>query len=424
MLHIGLYCPAEAGHLNPTLSIGRGLKNRGHKVTFIGVADTETKVTQAGLEFCLVGESIFPKGSTIKIFEKLGEMDGLKALIFTVQIFEQLANILLQEDIEKFRNLNLDGFVIDQTTAECAAIAQRLDLPYITICNALLFNAESSTPPLYTTWSYAETWWAKLRNYLVHNSATAIMARFIQSPIKKYLKEHGLPPKDSFDSPLAILCQEPKSLEFPRSAAPPQLHFTGPFHMVSERVEGAFPWEKLTGKPLIYASMGTLQNRLSNIFEMIAEACQDLDAQLVISLGGSGDPNALPTFPGNPLVVNYAPQLKLLAQASLTITHAGMNTALESITYGVPMVAIPITNDQPGVAARIKYSGAGEFITLNQLSTAKLKEKVTQVLTNKRYQESADLLKQEIQDAYEKGNAIKIIEQALSSRKVILANLL
>lgn len=62
--------------------------------------------------------------------------------------------------------------------------------------------------------------------------------------------------------------------------------------------------------------------------------------------------SSLPELPGNPIVVNYAPQLELLKIADLTITHAGVNTTLESLSNGVPLVAIPITNDQPGVAAR------------------------------------------------------------------------
>lgn len=46
--------------------------------------------------------------------------------------------------------------------------------------------------------------------------------------------------------------------------------------------------------------------------------------------------------------------------ASVVVNYAsskeGLNTTLEALTYGVPMVAIPITNDQPGVAARIAHS--------------------------------------------------------------------
>jgi zeaxanthin glucosyltransferase len=110
-----------------------------------------------------------------------------------------------------------------------------------------------------------------------------------------------------------------------------------------------------------------------------------LDAQLVIALGGGSNPASLPHLPGSPLVVGYAPQLELLQRATLTITHAGMNTALESLNNGLPMVAIPIANDQPGVAARIACTGAGEVITLGKLTSYRLQAAVQRVLTEDSY---------------------------------------
>jgi MGT family glycosyltransferase len=130
---------------------------------------------------------------------------------------------------------------------------------------------------------------------------------------------------------------------------------------------------------MIYASMGTLQNRLGHVFHAIAEACRGLDADLVISLGGGGAAEGIGKLPGDPIVVPFAPQLELLARASLTITHAGMNTALETLAYGVPAVAIPVGNDQPGVAARLKWSGAGEFLPLSKLRADRLRGLVERV---------------------------------------------
>ncbi|MGK7940133.1 MAG: hypothetical protein AB4062_08290 [Crocosphaera sp.] len=65
-----------------------------------------------------------------------------------------------------------------------------------------------------------------------------------------------------------------------------------------------FPYEKLTGQPLIYASLGTIQNRLIQVFQQIAEACLGLDAQLVISLGGSAKTESLPPVADSPLVMD------------------------------------------------------------------------------------------------------------------------
>jgi hypothetical protein len=42
------------------------------------------------------------------------------------------------------------------------------------------------------------------------------------------------------------------------------------------------------------------------------------------------------------------PQMEVLKRTSVCITHAALNTVLESLVQGVPQVGIPITVDQPG----------------------------------------------------------------------------
>ena len=100
---------------------------------------------------------------------------------------------------------------------------------------------------------------------------------------------------------------------------------------------------------------------LPRVFRTIAEAVAPLDAQLVIALGGSKI--ALPTdLPGDPIVARFAPQVELLRRSSVAVLHAGLNGTLEALTAGVPIVALPIANDQPGVAARVLHSGTGRIL--------------------------------------------------------------
>jgi len=49
-------------------------------------------------------------------------------------------------------------------------------------------------------------------------------------------------------------------------------------------------------------------------FYCIAAACDQLDVQLVLSHGGGMNAEAVEGLPGSPLVVEYAPQLELLAK--------------------------------------------------------------------------------------------------------------
>ena len=109
----------------------------------------------------------------------------------------------------------------------------------------------------------------------------------------------------------------------------------------------------------MYASFGTAQNRNRHSWNAVVKAAVDLDAQVVLSLGGAETSELPGKLPDNLLVVPFAPQLEMLDKAVLMITHAGMNSTLESLTAGVPMVAVPIAHDQPGIAARIERTGTG-----------------------------------------------------------------
>lgn len=65
MTHFGLLCPTASGHLNPMTTLGYELKQRGHRVTLIGLLDAEANVSAAGLEFQAIGVKDFPTGSAI-----------------------------------------------------------------------------------------------------------------------------------------------------------------------------------------------------------------------------------------------------------------------------------------------------------------------------------------------------------------------
>jgi MGT family glycosyltransferase len=238
-----------------------------------------------------------------------------------------------------------------------------------------------------------------------------------------YRQQHNLPVlSDSSQawSSLAQICQQPAAFEYPRQELPAWFHFTGPLVDPDSRAAVPFPWDSLNGKPLIYASLGTIQNQQLEVFARIAEACSHLDAQLVIALGGGSSASALPPLPGRPVVVDFAPQLELLQCAALTITHAGLNTVLESLRCGVPMVAIPIANDQPGVAARVAWSGSGAVVPLKRATVARLRAAIDQVWGDPSYRQNAQRLQQAIAASGGVARAADIVEQAINTGQPVL----
>lgn len=425
MTHFGLLCPTASGHLNPMTTLGYELKQRGHQVTLIGTLDAQPKVLAAGLEFYAIGETDFPAGSSKIALAKLGQLSGLAALRYTIDLFKKIASTLLQEAPAAFRAAGVDVLLIDQTSFGGSTIAESLDLPFISVCCAMMINRDPDVPPFNTAWSYHPTWRSRFRNQLGYKLIDQLI-KPVAGIVADYRKQCGLPPfrhpNDAY-SQLAQICQQPAEFEYPRRSLPPCFHFTGPFSNPASREPAFFPFEKLTGQPLIYASLGTVQNRLLGTFQTIAEACQDLDAQLVIALGGGSTADSLPTLPGSPLVVEFAPQLELLQRTTLTITHAGMNTTLESLSNGVPMVAIPIANDQPGVAARIAWTGTGEVALLKRLSASNLRASIKRVLTEESYKKNALNLQKAIKQAGGVKRASDIVEQVVVTGKPVIRQL-
>jgi len=179
-----------------------------------------------------------------------------------------------------------------------------------------------------------------------------------------------------------------------------------------------FPWERLTGEPLIYASMGTILNGRMDVFRTIVAAlAKHKDLQLVLSMGDQVDPEQIGPVPSNAIIVKRAPQLELLKQTSVCITHAGLNTVLESLAQGVPQIAIPIAADQPGVAARIAEKQTGVVTSLEKLTAEHLSTLLIEVLNNSAYRNNARKLQKAIVEANGLSVAADLIEESLAVTK-------
>ena len=420
MAHYGIIAPAVFGHFNPMATLGRELISRGNRVTFIGVPDIEEKTRNAGLEYRVIGEQEFPPGTIAESMDTLGRLAGRAALKFTIDWYVRSTETVLAQCPDIFRELQIDAHITDQTTAFTGSAAEMLDLPWVSVCNALIINRHSRVPPFATAWKYRDTWSARLRNRFVN----WMMDRAFRPVFKvrdRYRREWGLPvDPDPFavHTMLAGISQQPPMFEFPRSDLPPMLHFVGPLRDERSQIEVDFPFDQLDERPLVYASMGTLQNRVPAVFRKVAEACATLDVQLVITVGGKKE--GVDDLPGDPIVVEFAPQLELIRRATLVITHAGLNTTLDALSHGVPLVAIPVTNEQPGIGARIEHVGAGRVVPYRKLTAERLRDAVATVLGNGSFRESAKRLRDDIESAGGVKRAADIIAQAVQTREPVL----
>ncbi|WP_460205581.1 glycosyltransferase [Scytonema sp. NUACC21] len=414
MTHFGVICPPFSGHLNPLAALGRELRSRGHRVTFLQIPDIESKVLSEGLNFHPIGQFTYRLGELDETLAQLGKLSGIEALRYSVRFCQRTADIICQDAPTAIKADGIDVLLVDQLEPAGEAVAEFLSIPFISVCCAQAIHRSPDVPPFFTPWTYQNTWWARLRNqatyYILDRSCQPIL-----QVLNDYRRSWKLPVNPKLyasRSQLAQISQQPAAFDFPCVNLPKHFHYAGPFRNTSPH-KGFFPFERLTGQPLIYASLGSMQNTKQDIFECIAAACEGLDVQLAIALGTKVDAETVKKLAGSPLVVEYAPQLEVLAKAKLTITHGGLNTLLDSLTHGVPLIAIPITYEQPGNAARIKWTGTGEIVPLSSLSVSTLRGAIQRVLAEDVYVDNALRVKQSILEAGGVKRAADIVERSV-----------
>ncbi|TVS07696.1 MAG: glycosyl transferase family 1, partial [Cyanobium sp. PLM2.Bin73] len=393
----GIVTPPAIGHLNPMVALALELRRRGHGVVLFTVADGARKLNGLPLEVVTIGATTFPPGAVDETYGTLGRLSGRKGLRFSVDYFRNEQAMLHAELPDAVRGAGIDVLLVDQISPAGSTVAEFLGLPFVTIANALPVNREPGVPPYFTGWLPGNSPWARWRNQL----GNALLDR-LTAPLLRDLQEQrqrfGLKPlrqKIEALSPLLQLAQLPAAFDFPRTQLAPHFHYVGRLADPSGqepllRDVAGFPWERLDGRPLLYASLGTLQNGRPELFALIAEACAPLPAQLVMSMG---NPTSVPLeLPGDPLVVAYAPHQQLIERSALVISHAGLNTTLTALGCGVPVLAIPITNEQPGIAARLAYSRAGRVIPVQKLGVKELRALVSEMLRDSSYKTNAQRL--------------------------------
>ena len=420
MSYYAMLVPAYTGHVNPMLVLGDALRRRGHRVAIVSALEAEEKVRRRGLEFIPVGVQEFPPGEWARTTTQMAELRGWEASRFAGHWLRRFARGILRDLPPVVERERFDGVVMDQISIGGESVCHAMKLPMAVACNSLLGHAESRVPPVVFSWPYRPGLPFRVRNmvgqFMMLSTGWPVVLELLPFRRKHRLPRMAYDHGNEVPPSLVQVAQVPEFFDFPRHGLPDHFHYTGPWADPEAGKEMDFVWERLTDNPLIFASFGTLQNRLADTFRIVAEACAGLDAQLVLSLGCKGA-KIQEKLPGEPIVVDYAPQRALLRRAKLVITHGGLNTALESLSEGVPMVALPITNDQPGVAARIKRLGAGEFIPIKNLTAGELRNVVMRVLSSDLYRTRAKEAAAKIRDLNGAEHAAELLERAFTTRE-------
>jgi MGT family glycosyltransferase len=138
------------------------------------------------------------------------------------------------------------------------------------------------------------------------------------------------------------------------------------------------------GGPVLFISLGTAFNDRPDFFRMCLQSFGDGAWQVAMAVGERVDPGGLGPVPRNVEVRPCFPQLAVLRHAHAFVSHAGMNSTMESLHYAVPLVTVPQMPEQEANARRVEELGLGRRLVPRGLTPELLRATVDEVAADER----------------------------------------
>lgn len=368
MAHIVFCLPAMRGHLGAHAPLARELARRGHRVTLLGSRAlpplipnlpvhamdwSEPQLAGAGLSRTLWATAAATRG-------------------------------VIRHGPDALAVLAPDLAVTDQAEPGYALAAEAAGIPRVTLTAGLPILRNDAVPPPFLPWPFDPSQAGRGRNRAGWRISEALMSLQNRALAQGCIRHH-LPVRAAiadWSTGAPELRQMIPSLDFPQDW-PANAIPLGPL-----RDDDPAQLPPLPDGPVIFASLGTLSGRRRRLLRAICKAAAPLDATLILTHAGTLSRSEIAALPGAPLVRDLWPQMAVLHRASVCITHAGMNTVLDCVAAGVPMLAMPLAFEQPGIAARVQHHGIGLALPPHRRDTVTIRAALARLLTEPRFRDN------------------------------------
>ncbi len=363
MARVWFYNIPFHGHVNPTLPLIREIVARGDEVTYFSTVAFEARIQATG--------ALYRAYSSSYSFEET------RKVAHVVHLGSQVAEAtyaLLPDVLDSVAAESPDYLMFDMSAPWGKIASRQLHIP-----------AVASFPHLPFFWRTVLNDFRVLRKGIQSIRPGYGYWRKLRRQTARIIKDYRL--------------RDPKSINVLSSSAelnivfssrlfqPYEKHFDDSYLYVGpeiewERQEEPMPIQRQAGQKLIYIAVGTVYRANLEFFRACIEAFADPQYLVILSVGRAIEPESLGTTPPNFKVEQYVPQLSVLEQADLFITHGGMNSISESVYYGVPMIVVPNTIEQAINAARVEQLQAGLYLDPSRLASTGIRQAAEAVLAD------------------------------------------
>lgn len=368
MSKIVFFCIPAHGHTNPTLGVVRELIARGHQVWYYSYNCLRDKIEATGAAFISCDDYDMEQKLSPKDSVRVG-----KDLAFSTQLLVDTTLALDDKVCADMERLRPDCIVADSMAVWGKAVAMKLEIPFVSSTTTFAFNQHSAR--------IMKQSFGDLLRMLI--SMPKISRNIKRLQYKGYPVKSVLDIIQNDDNTHTVVYTSP---EF----QPCSETFSDKYSFVGPSIRPATDSVTKLREKLVYISMGTVNNDMLPLYKRFIDALADTEYQVILSVGNLVNISQLGELPENISVFSHVDQIAVLRQADAFVTHCGMNSVSESLYFGVPLILLPQTAEQGGVAQRVQQLGAG--IRLEKMDASAILTALKTVFADDSYREKAEAI--------------------------------
>ncbi|CAI9559564.1 unnamed protein product, partial [Staurois parvus] len=299
-----------------------------------------------------------------------------------------------------------DIAVVDAFNPCTFLVSEKLGLPFIAFFPGIMANADrvgmpsplSYIPLFQTQLTDQMDFFGRLKNTMMFLGSSVIQ-KMIDSVFDGVIEEH-FPAESRPNIPDLHLKAElwlynvDFTLEFPRPLLPHVQYIGGllakPVKPLSQELEDFISESGDAG--FIVVTLGSMLSSLPLVefHEEMNSGLAKIEQKVIWRYERSKWPQNV-EIPPNVKIMDWLSQNDLLGHSKvrLLVTHGGMNSLMEAVYHGVPVLGIPLFGDQYENMVRIKAKQMGTFIPPKQLKAENFASTIKHVIENKSYKTSA-----------------------------------
>ena len=388
------------GHINPSLPLVAELIRRGHQVAYFATEEYRAKIEATGAAFraytAIQDDYFTGRSLSGSVPQKVAH-----ALITT-------AGEILPELLDIARAEKPDYILFDGMCPWGSLVAQVLRLPSVA---SLGLSPIVSPPP-----SAMFKMLPLFLPLILRDFGAGLEAN---RRAKALTEKYGLP---SFGFTGILNNTGDISISYTSSYFQPfadtasdSVRFVG-WTLSESPANGEFSFERVQGRRLIYVSLGTLNNDDVTFFKTCIKAFADNNSFVMMTTGKRIAPESFGSLPENVAIYDWVPQVKVLKQADLFISHGGLNSIHDSLYLGVPLLLVPQQQEQTLNAMRVVELGAGLILKKMQLNAKAIRENALRLLSEQKFKIEAQRIGDTLRGAGGAARAADEIEALLKKQ--------